>query len=310
MRAALKSSLTALKRFMLGVFLVAVVVTSEALGSSPGSRRALMADPSATIAFVHQGEVDTVDVVDSRGARVRELMQDAGAVEVVAVEGHRSGLDWSRDGRRMLVRSNRGLRALERDGSFSPVPFGRSCDLGSQVSWSPDSKRVACEAATASASSAPRAFAACFGTLAPATRRNTSPLGRRMDARSPMSRGSKPAKSGYTTSRATCRGRIPSTSGGALVHAPTWSPNSELLAFSNHCRSGCKPTIWTVHRDGHGLKRVILDGLRPAWSPDGKEMAFDSGRDGDFEIFVLTLATGNVRQLTRNHVDDLSAVWR
>jgi WD40-like Beta Propeller Repeat len=306
----LTSTLTALKRLTLGAFLVAMAITSEALGSSPGSRRALMADPSAAIAFVHQGEVDTVDVVDSRGARVRELMQDAGAVTVVVAEGHRSGLDWSSDGRRMLVRSNRGLRALERDGSFSAVPFGRSCDIGNPVSWSPDGKRVACQAGDGINIISPSGVLSLFRDAGVGDSSkyepSWSPDGRSLAYVEGIDGGEIRI---YDFARKVSR-RIPSTSGRALVHAPTWSPDSKLLAFSNHCFSGCKPTIWVVHPDGRGLKRVIVDGLRPAWSPDGREMVFDSGRDGDFEIFVVTLATGKVRQLTRNHVDDLSAVWR
>lgn len=36
----------------------------------------------------------------------------------------------------------------------------------------------------------------------------------------------------------------------------------------------------------------------PAWSPDGKKVAFVARADESWEIYVLTLATGGVRQLT------------
>src|SRR5918998_302449 len=40
------------------------------------------------------------------------------------------------------------------------------------------------------------------------------------------------------------------------------------------------------------------DDFSPYWSPDGKEMAFQSNRDGDMEIFICTAATGLITQLT------------
>jgi TolB protein len=289
--------------------LAAAVTSANALGSSPESRRLLIADRAAAIAFVHQRLADSVEIADSQGVRPRELMQASGLVETVVVEGHRSALDWSHDGQRLLVRSNLGLRSLERDGSFKMVPYGQWCNNG-PVSWSPDERRVACGAGDG------------INIIS-----RSGVLGLFHDRGAGDSSKSEPSWSPDGHSLAYIEGigdgeiriydfalkvsrRIPSTSGGPLVHAPAWSPDSKLLAFSNHCFGNCKPTIWIVQRDGHGLKRAVHDGLRPAWSPDGKELAFDSNRDGDFEIFVLTLATGKVRQLTHNHVNDSSAIWR
>ena len=35
------------------------------------------------------------------------------------------------------------------------------------------------------------------------------------------------------------------------------------------------------------------------FSPDGTRLAFESTRDGDYEIYILDLANGAVRQLTK-----------
>ncbi len=49
---------------------------------------------------------------------------------------------------------------------------------------------------------------------------------------------------------------------------------------------------------------------RPTWSPDGKEIAFSGfDEDGDYELFVVTLATGSVRRLTDNDVQDWRPKW-
>ena len=47
----------------------------------------------------------------------------------------------------------------------------------------------------------------------------------------------------------------------------------------------------------------------PQWSPDGASLLFSSNRDGDNEIYLLTVATGATRKLTDNSADDDAARW-
>ena len=49
--------------------------------------------------------------------------------------------------------------------------------------------------------------------------------------------------------------------------------------------------------------------FQPAWSPDGKTIAFDSDRDGDREIYVMDADGANVRQLTSNDRFDGVPTW-
>ena len=41
-------------------------------------------------------------------------------------------------------------------------------------------------------------------------------------------------------------------------------------------------------------------GARPRWSPDGRKIAFVSGRDGNAEIYVMNADGSGQRNLTRN----------
>ena len=87
---------------------------------------------------------------------------------------------------------------------------------------------------------------------------------------------------------------------------PTWSPDGRLIAYVTG------KGVRVVGTEG-GDSRVLLDedgttrGL--AWSPDGRFIAVSRG-DGDFEIFVVDVASGEARNLTHNEgVHDQWPVW-
>lgn len=62
-----------------------------------------------------------------------------------------------------------------------------------------------------------------------------------------------------------------------------------------------------------GLDRIIdMDveqQLAPAWSPDGRSIAFAGNRNGRFDIFVLDLASDEIRNLTDDEVYDGSPAY-
>ena len=48
---------------------------------------------------------------------------------------------------------------------------------------------------------------------------------------------------------------------------------------------------------------------RPAWSPDGRRIAFSSNRDGKKEIYVMDVDGSNVKRITNNLADDVNPSW-
>jgi len=81
---------------------------------------------------------------------------------------------------------------------------------------------------------------------------------------------------------------------GAYAH-PAWSPDGRLIAFdavqSTAGGAGKAETrdIMVMAADGSGVKDLTnnpADDFYPAWSPDGRKLAFCSDRDGGSDIFV------------------------
>jgi TolB protein len=62
--------------------------------------------------------------------------------------------------------------------------------------------------------------------------------------------------------------------------------------------------IYTVYPDGSNLKLVTSQyykgGLHPAWSSDGKKIAFSALKDGGTNIYVIDVATKVITNLTNN----------
>ncbi len=93
----------------------------------------------------------------------------------------------------------------------------------------------------------------------------------------------------------------------ASESAPLWlrdvmiSPNGDLIAFTY------KGDIWSVSVDGGEARRLTYRETyeaTPIWSPDGKKIAFQSDRNGNFDIYIMDANGGQTRRLTSNSASE------
>jgi Tol biopolymer transport system component len=104
------------------------------------------------------------------------------------------------------------------------------------------------------------------------------------------------------------------TSGSFNHTEPAWSPDGSRIVYVSDrplpgaAKGGVEPQrgpdLWVMNADGSGrtplTRSVGVIEYTPAWSPDGTKIAYVSGGagTGGGDLFVLTLMTGTVKQLT------------
>ena len=87
--------------------------------------------------------------------------------------------------------------------------------------------------------------------------------------------------------------------------AAGWSPQGNDIVFSMHATANAHSSLWIVHSDGSGLRRIDVQpgsacgGLNsdpsadgcfgPGWSPDGTKIVFAKGQNGDLDANIYTV---------------------
>ena len=104
---------------------------------------------------------------------------------------------------------------------------------------------------------------------------------------------------------------MPVTRNGSINLSPVWSPDARSLAFVSYKQG--YPDLYRAfpfeRRPDQTLAAFGGINSSPAFSPDGRSLAMTLSKDGNPEIYVLNLASGAIRRLTRHAGIDTEPTW-
>lgn len=99
---------------------------------------------------------------------------------------------------------------------------------------------------------------------------------------------------------------------------PSFSPDGARILFRRLLRQRTpegtltNSEIMVMNRDGTNAvnlsRNAYFDGW-PAWSPDGKQIAFSSNRSDLYQLYVMNADGSAPRQVTQNSTTDVRAQW-
>jgi Tol biopolymer transport system component len=293
-----------------GIFIVGATGESERRITDAGFHPAWSPD-GRSIAFCQERIVDPRSRVVTSAVSVVDVA--TGAVRVVT-KGDAVQPVWSPDGTRLAywaqVGGQRDVYTIAAAGG-APVKVTDDAALDWSVAWAPDGRhlyfasdrggamnlwRIPVDQTSGRARGA--AEPVTGGVQSTATMPSFSSDGRKLVFSSTVSQ-TNPVALPFdpVAERVGAPRHLMRHSSGLAPHSV--SPDGTLLVLAS---LGVVEDLWIGRVDGTSLRRLTDDPHRdrvPAWSPDGKEIAFYSNRTGKYEIWAIRPDGSGLRQVSQ-----------
>jgi Tol biopolymer transport system component len=106
----------------------------------------------------------------------------------------------------------------------------------------------------------------------------------------------------------------------------SWSPQGNQIVFSAHVPGPDRSTVWVVHSDGSGLRKIPVPGCggprsnptsigcqKPVWSPDGRKIMFERHfllPNDHFDLYTVNADGSGLFQVTNTpDLDEGGGDW-
>jgi TolB protein len=96
------------------------------------------------------------------------------------------------------------------------------------------------------------------------------------------------------------------------VLSPSWSPNGRDLAYVSFADGRSGANVWIQNIESGNRRPVArFDGnaSAPAWSPDGRALALTVSSAGNTDIYILQVASLEIRRITKSLAIDTEPAW-
>lgn len=106
-------------------------------------------------------------------------------------------------------------------------------------------------------------------------------------------------------------GEIQLTRQPGFCSGAVFSPDGKKVAFYGKSDEG-NMDLFTMKPNGKQVKNITRDAIEdysPSWSPDGKWLAYTSGDPSNYDVWILSLKTGEKRRLTDHPKRDETPFW-
>lgn len=109
-------------------------------------------------------------------------------------------------------------------------------------------------------------------------------------------------------------GTVSKLSDGTSVDVdPQYSNDGTQIVYRTYSSGSDNSVLMLMNANGTNKRAITTpdaDATNAAWSPFDRYIAYQSDADGDLDIYVYELATGDTRHLTDNAVPDYAPTWR